>query len=97
MAAIPTGGLGEVSSQDQAAASLQMEGLALSSAAKHKLAGLLAESLKPEGIYVGEVMTFRTIQGTPGEDSAYSVHASVIADKFWDLYRSRGETRATVR
>ena len=59
--------------------------------------GLLAESLKPEGIYVGEVMTFSTIQRTPGEVPANSVNPSVIADKFWELYRSRSETRATVR
>lgn len=95
---VSTGGLGEVSPQiDEAATALHMAGLALSSAAKHKLVGLLAQSLKPEGIYVGEVMTFSTIQGTPGEVSGNSVDPSVIADKFWELYRSRGETRATVR
>lgn len=95
---VSTGGLAEVSPQtDQAAASLHMEGLALASAAKHKLVGLLAQSLKPEGIYVGEVMTFSTIEGTPGENSAFSVHPSVIAGKFWELYQSRNEIRATVR
>ncbi|HEY2476171.1 MAG TPA: SDR family NAD(P)-dependent oxidoreductase [Candidatus Cybelea sp.] len=95
---VSTGGLGDVSPQvDQAAAALHMEGLALASAAKHKLVGLLAQSLKPEGIYVGEVMTFSTIQGTPGEVPANSVSPSVIADKFWGLYQSRSETRATVR
>ena len=95
---VSTGGLAEVSPQaDQAAASLHMEGLALASAAKHKLVGLLAQSLKPEGIYVGEVMTFRTIQGTPGENPAFSVPPSVIAGKFWELYQSRNETRATVQ
>lgn len=95
---VSTGGFGDVSlPMDQAAASLHLEGLALSSAAKHKLVGLLAQSLKPDGIYVGEVMTFSTIQGTPGEVRTNSVHPSVIADKFWELYRSRGETRATIR
>jgi NAD(P)-dependent dehydrogenase (short-subunit alcohol dehydrogenase family) len=95
---VSTGGLGEVSPEaDQAAAALHMEGLALASAAKHKLVGLLAQSLKAEGVYVGEVMTFSTIQGTPGEVPANSVHPSIIAGKFWELYRSRNETRATVR
>lgn len=95
---ISTGGLGEVSPQtDEAAASLHMEGLALSSAAKHKMVGLLAQSLKPEGIYVGEVMTFKTIAGTPGENASFSVDPAVIAGKFWDLYRSRSDIRATVK
>lgn len=95
---VSTGGLGDVSPQsDQAAVALHMEGLALASAAKHKLVGLLAESLRGDGIYVGEVMTFSTIQGTPGEVPANSVNPSVIAGKFWDLYRSRNEIRATVR
>lgn len=95
---VSTGGLAEVSPEaDQAAAALHMEGLALASAAKHKLVGLLAQSLKAEGIYVGEVMTFTTIQGTPGEAPGNSVNPSVIADKFWQLYQSRGEIRATVR
>jgi NAD(P)-dependent dehydrogenase (short-subunit alcohol dehydrogenase family) len=47
---VSTGGLGEVSPEaDQAAVALHMEGLALASAAKHKLVGLLAQSLKAEG------------------------------------------------
>lgn len=95
---VSTGGLAEVSPQsDQAATALHMMGLALASAAKHKLVGLLAESLKADGIYVGEVMTFSTIQGTPGEVRANSVDPSVIAGKFWELYQSRTEIRATVR
>jgi NAD(P)-dependent dehydrogenase (short-subunit alcohol dehydrogenase family) len=95
---VSTGGFGEVSPEsDQAATAVHMMGLALSSAAKHKLVGLLAESLEADGIYVGEVMTFSTIQGTPGEVPANSVHPSVIAGKFWELYRSRTEIRATVR
>jgi NAD(P)-dependent dehydrogenase (short-subunit alcohol dehydrogenase family) len=95
---VSTGGLGEVSPEsDRGAIALHMMGLALSSAAKHKLVGLLAESLRADGIYVGEVMTFSTIQGTPGEVRANSVDPSVIADKFWELYRSRTEIRATVR
>lgn len=95
---VSTGGLGDVSPQiDEAAIALHMMGLALASAAKHKLVGLLAQSLKAEGIYVGEVMTFSTIQGTPGEVQANSVHPSVIAGKFWELYKSRSETRASVQ
>ncbi len=39
-------------------------GLALANGAKHKLVGLLAERLKTEGVYVGEVVVAGTVKGT---------------------------------
>ena len=95
---VSTGGLADLSPQmDEVATQLHIAGLALGSTAKHKLVGLLAQALKPEGIYVGEVTTFSTIRNTPGEDSRDSVDPSVIAENFWELYRARDAVRATVR
>lgn len=93
---ITNGGFGELSSQiDEAATTLNSAGVALSNAAKNKLAGLLAARLKRDGVYVGEVMVRGTIKGTPTE-GANSIEPSTIAAKFWELYRSRGETPAGV-
>jgi NADP-dependent 3-hydroxy acid dehydrogenase YdfG len=95
---VSTGGLAAISPQsDEIATQLHMAGLALGSTVKHKLVGLLAQALKPEDIYVGEVTTFSTIRNTPGENSHDSVDPAVIAEQFWELYRSRDEVRATVR
>jgi hypothetical protein len=71
-------------------------GIALANAAKNKLAGLLAQRLKRDGVYVGEVMIYGTIKGTP-TDSGNAIDPSIIAGKFWDLYQSRGEIRAEIR
>lgn len=94
---VSNGALGVVSPEtDGAAVTFHMMGLALSSAAKHKLVGLLAQRLKNDGVYVGEVTVYRTIKGTPSTDSD-SVDPSVIADKHWELYQSRDQTRAVVK
>ena len=61
-------------------------------AAKAKLVGLLAQRLKGNGIYVGEVTIARAIKGTPTEN----VKGATVADKFWELYRARDEVRARV-
>lgn len=89
---ITNGGFGELSPQiDEAATTLNAAGVALSNAAKNKLAGLLAARLKRDNVYVGEVMVRGTIKGTPTE-SANSIEPATIAEKFWELYRSRGDT-----
>jgi len=94
---VSNGGFGEVSSEmDEAATKLHVMGIALSSAAKHKLVGLMAQRLKGEGVYVGEVMVYGTIKGTPS-DNASSIDPVVIAKEYWRLYQARSETRATVR
>ncbi len=81
---------------DEVAVNLHLMGLALSSAAKHKLVGLLAQRLKGDGIYVGEVMVYGTIKGTPSTN-ADSIDPAVIADKHFELYKSRSETRAVIK
>ena len=94
---ISNGAFGEVSREiDEAATRYKAMGLALSSAAKHKLVGLLAQRLKDDGVYVGEVMVYGTIKGTPSGNGS-SIDPAVIAEKHWALYASRGETRAVVR
>ncbi len=69
--------------------------IALANAAKNKLVGLLAQRLKSDGVYVGEVIIYGTIKGTP-TDKGNAIDPSVVAAKFWDLYRSRGDLRARV-
>jgi NAD(P)-dependent dehydrogenase (short-subunit alcohol dehydrogenase family) len=94
---ISNGAFGEVSPQiDETVVNLHLMGLALSSAAKHKLVGLLANRLKGDGVFVGEVMVYHAIKGT-GPTSDDSVDPSVIAEKHWELYKARGETRAVVK
>jgi NAD(P)-dependent dehydrogenase (short-subunit alcohol dehydrogenase family) len=94
---ISNGAFGVVSSEmDEVATTLHVMGLALSSAAKHKLAGLLAQRLKGEGVYVAEVMTYASIKGTPSANGN-SVDPSVIAEEFWRLYQSRTESRSSVK
>jgi NAD(P)-dependent dehydrogenase (short-subunit alcohol dehydrogenase family) len=94
---ISNGAFGEVSPEiDETVVSLHLMGLALSSAAKHKLVGLLSKRLNADGVYVGEVMVYHTIRGT-GSTNDDSVDPSVIAAKHWELYKARGETRAVVK
>jgi hypothetical protein len=51
---VSNGAFGEVSAEaDEAAVNLHAMGIALSSADKNKLVGLLAQRLKGDGIYVG--------------------------------------------
>ena len=93
---ISNGAFGVVSPEiDQAVINLHVMGLALSSAAKHKLVGLLERRLKGDGVYVGEVLVYRAIK--PGASTDDSVDPSVVAEKHWENYKSRGETRAVVK
>lgn len=94
---VSNGALGLISPEtDGAAVNYHFMGLALSSAAKRKLVGLLAQRLKGDGVYVGEVTVHGTIKGTPST-AVDSVDPAVIADKHWELYQSRSETRAAVK
>jgi NADP-dependent 3-hydroxy acid dehydrogenase YdfG len=81
---------------DEMATNLKSVGVALANAAKFKLVGLLAQRLKGENVYVGEVTVAGTVKGTAwGNDS--SIDPATIANKFWELYKARGETRARVQ
>jgi NAD(P)-dependent dehydrogenase (short-subunit alcohol dehydrogenase family) len=85
------GGFGYADPQtDAVGVQFNAMGLSVANAAKHKLAGLLAKKLQPEGVYVGEAMVVGTIKGgvfdrgQPG-----TLPAGKVADKLWDLYRAR--------
>jgi NAD(P)-dependent dehydrogenase (short-subunit alcohol dehydrogenase family) len=93
---VSNGAFGDISSQmDAAAVVSNAMGIALSSSAKHKLVGLLAQRLKADGVYVGEVMVYGTIKGTPsGNDS--SIDPAMIAQEFWTLYTTRNATRVSI-
>ena len=96
---VTNGAAGEIDAQMDAfvtgsnAAGLKLMGVAVANAAKDKLVGMLAHSLKSEGVYVGQVMIAGTVKGTAW-DSPDSIDPSTIADKFWELYRDRKEIRA---
>lgn len=93
---ITNGAFGELSPEmDAYATSFNVMGIALVNAAKNKLAGLLSQRLKGDGVYVGEVMVRGTIKGT-ATDRGNSIDPSRIADKFWELYQSRSEVLAGV-
>ncbi len=72
-------------------------GLALANGAKHKLVGLLAQRLKGEGVYVGEVMVAGTVKGTRFDTAgAATLESKSIADNFWRLYQARDAIRARI-
>src|SRR5258707_409743 len=71
---------------DAVATSMKVVGVALANTAKHRLVGLLAERLKADGVYVGEVMVAGAVKGTPFASGGEGIEASAIADKFWELY-----------
>ena len=62
-----------------------MMGVAVANAAKDKLVGMLAQRLKDDGVYVGQVMIAGTIKGTAW-DGPNLIDPSAVAEKFWELY-----------
>jgi NADP-dependent 3-hydroxy acid dehydrogenase YdfG len=94
---VTNGAFGELSPQiDAYAVATGSMGLALANAAKHKLVGLLAERLRSDGVYVGEVMIAGTVKGTPSDRGGATIDPATVANKFWELYQGRGETGARV-
>ncbi len=94
---VTNGAFGEIHAQiDDYAVQSKAMGLALANGAKHKLVGLLAQRLKSEGVYVGEVMVAGTVKGSAWDSGSANLEAATIANKFWELYASRGEVRARI-
>ncbi|THD50184.1 MAG: SDR family NAD(P)-dependent oxidoreductase [Bradyrhizobium sp.] len=95
---VTNGAFGEISEQiDAYAASAKFMGLALANGAKHKLVGLLAQRLKGEGVYVGEVMVAGTVKGTRFDTAGTAtLESKSIADNFWRLYQARDAIRARI-
>lgn len=87
---IINGGFGYADPQvDAAGVQFNAMGLSVANAAKHKLAGLLAKKLQPDGVYVGEAMVMGTVKGTAYDTGQGTIAPSKVADKLWDLYRAR--------
>jgi NADP-dependent 3-hydroxy acid dehydrogenase YdfG len=94
---VTNGGLGYFDPKvDAMAVEWSAMGLAVANAAKHKVVGLLAQKLKSEGVYVGEVMVLGAVKGTPFDQGYATIEPSTVAAKFWELYRARGEVTAQV-
>lgn len=94
---VTNGAFGELTPQmDDYAIRLKAMGLALANAAKHKLVGLLAQRLKGDGVFVGEVMVAGAIKGTSSDSGGQAIESSTVANKFWELYQARGAVRARV-
>ncbi len=73
-------------------------GLGVSNAAKHKLVGLLAKKLEPDGVYVAEIMIAGTIKGTSfDQGNSPTIEGATVAGKYWELYTARKELRTTIK
>ena len=93
---VANGALGENTSEaDIYAKMLANDGVALENAAKSKLVGILAERLREDGIYVGEVTVAGSVKGT-ATAAAGAIEPTKIADLFWSLTRSRDTTRVRI-
>ncbi len=94
---VTNGAFGEIAPEiDAMAVGMKTMGVGLANAAKHKLVGLLAQRLKDDGVYFGEVMVAGVVKGTAWAGAAGGIDPATIAGKFWELYQSRGEVRARV-
>ena len=96
---VTNGGAGFVDPQvDAMIVRYGMMGLGVSNAAKHKLVGLLAEKLEPDGVFVGEVMISGAVKGTAFDTGALpSIDPDAIAARYWEMYTERKDIRATFR
>jgi NADP-dependent 3-hydroxy acid dehydrogenase YdfG len=75
-----------------------MMGLGVANAAKHKLVGLLAKKLEPDGIYVTEIMISGVIKGTAFDQGEVpAIEGSTVAAKYWELYTGRKVLRTTLK
>jgi NAD(P)-dependent dehydrogenase (short-subunit alcohol dehydrogenase family) len=73
-------------------------GLGVANAAKHKLVGMLAKKLEPDGIYVGEIMIQGTIKGTAFDrGQGPTIEGKTVAAKYWELYQARKDLRTTLK
>jgi short-subunit dehydrogenase len=94
---VTNGAYGEMTPQmDSYVVSHKTMGIALANAAKSKLVGLLAERLKSEGVYVGEVTIAATIKGSAYDHGDATLVPAVVADRFWEIYQARDQIRARV-
>jgi len=81
---------------DEMAVKFNIMGLAIANAAKHKLVGLLAQKLKADGVYVGEVIVTGSVKGTAFDHGNATIDPTLVAQKFWDLFSARKDIIAQV-
>lgn len=94
---LANGGLGLFdAANDRMAVEWNVMGLALANAAKHKLAALLALKLKPENIFVGEVMIMNVVKGSAFDQGNGTIESSAVANEFWKLYTTRSAPTAQI-
>ena len=94
---VTNGAFGDTTPQmDEYATALKTMGIGLANAAKHKLVGLMAQRLKGDGVYVGEVMVAGIVRGTASDSGGQAIESAAIAERFWELYQARREVRARV-
>ena len=89
---VTNGGFGLFDEKIDAVAAQGAMGLAMANSAKHKLVGMLAHKLRPDGIFVGEVMVLGTVRGTAFDSGGPSIDPARIADHFWERYSKRDAT-----
>jgi NAD(P)-dependent dehydrogenase (short-subunit alcohol dehydrogenase family) len=66
-------------------------GLSIANSAKHKMVSLLNLKLKPENVYVGEVVVLGLVKGTAFDNGSATIEPSDIANKFWALHTGRDQ------
>jgi len=89
---VTNGGLGFLDpAVDAVGVQWKAMGLSVANAAKQKLVRLLAEALKADGVYVGEVVVLNAVKGTAWDQGQATLEASAIAGKFWQIYSERRE------
>ena len=93
---VTNGGFGLFDEKIDAMAAQGAMCLAIANSAKHKLVGVLAQKLRSEGVFVGEVMVMGTVKGTAFDQGGPSIEPASIADRFWELYSARAPTFAQV-
>jgi NAD(P)-dependent dehydrogenase (short-subunit alcohol dehydrogenase family) len=91
---ITNGASGEIDPRvDQYAVMSNNMGLAVANAAKNKLVGLLSAKLKPEGIYVGQVMIAGSVKDTPwAANNPNPIEQSRVGEAFYTLFEQRTDT-----
>src|SRR5580698_2282695 len=94
---VTNGGLGRFDPRaDALAVQRNSMGLSVANAAKHKLVGVLAVKLKPENVYVGEVMILGTVKGSASDEGRATVDSAAVAGKLWELYQARDAVTADI-
>lgn len=87
---VTNGGLGFFDAKvDEMGVAWNAMGLSVANSAKKKVVGLLHTKLKPEGVYVGEVVVLGLVKGTAFDQGNASIDPKDIAAKFWTLHTER--------